>query len=243
MYGWHPGALLKVSAVSARADQSEGVRQACSCAASVRVLFYPWSRLGVIGPTPAAMGARSLNHWRAREILQGQLLKSLLVCSSWVFCIYLYFLTTPEARGILIPPLGIELAAHAVEAERLSPWTPREVQQFLFFKRLHFKNLSYFKTFFKLKKFNCGDKPSPCGECLTCLTLLPALLFTKILLMPRNQKELLPYFRTKLYYAEKKKRERERIAIKKKKLLKNIEIFKMTKQCPIKYKKRDNCHQ
>ena len=29
--------------------------------------------------------------------------------------------------------------------------------------------------------------------------------------MPRNQKELLPYFRTKLYYAEKKKKkERER---------------------------------
>ena len=34
--------------------------------------------------------------------------------------------------------------------------------------------------------------------------------------MPRNQKELLPYFRTKLCYAEKKKRERERITIKKK---------------------------
>ena len=35
--------------------------------------------------------------------------------------------------------------------------------------------------------------------------------------MPRNQKELLPYFRTKLYYAEKKKkREREQQQQKKK---------------------------
>ena len=68
---------------------------------------------------------------------------------------------------------------------------------------------TYLKIFFKLKKFNCGDKPPPLRECLTCFTLVPALLFTKMLLMPKNQKELLPYFRTKLHYA-KKKRERER---------------------------------
>ena len=45
--------------------------------------------------------------------------------------------------GILIPPIGIELAAHAMEAGRLSLWVPKEVQQFLFFKRLHLKTLSY----------------------------------------------------------------------------------------------------
>lgn len=54
--------------------RSEAGVQLCSIG---QVLFYPWSRLGVIGPTPAAMGARSLNHWRAREILQGQLLLKL----------------------------------------------------------------------------------------------------------------------------------------------------------------------
>ena len=48
--------------------------------------------------------------------------------------------------------------------------------------------------------------------------------------MPRNQKELLPYFRTKLYYAEKKKKREREQQQQKKNLLQNIEIFKMTKQ-------------
>ena len=108
----------------------------------------------------------------------------------------------------------------------LVPGPPRKSNNFYFSKDCILK--TYLKIFFKLKKFNCGDKPPPLRECLTCFTLVPALLFTKMLLMPKNQKELLPYFRTKLHYAKKKEREREREN--NKKLLQNIEIFKMTKQ-------------
>ena len=60
--GMASGGPFKSECRPARTDQSEIVRQACSCAASVRSSFFPWSCLGVIGPVHAAMGAWSLNH-------------------------------------------------------------------------------------------------------------------------------------------------------------------------------------
>ena len=62
-------------------------------------------------------------------------------CLFWgcFFCLFFIFWPGHEARGILVPRLGIKPVPPAVEAWSLNQWTVREVPSFFFLEERNVK--------------------------------------------------------------------------------------------------------